>query len=185
MITTVKTKEYLRKQALEIRKNLALSGKLDLISSEIVSKISACREFEVSQNIAFYYPIKNEINLLALLKQRDKNFYFPRCIGSKMEFAKYEKNSLEVGKFGIMEPKNKAIEPKEIDFLLVPALAANSKGYRLGWGKGYYDRFICQNELKAKKAIVIPSYNLTDEFIQDDFDEKSDMIITEKAIYRI
>ena len=57
---------------------------------------------------------------------------------------------------------------------------ANKKCYRLGYGKGFYDRFFAFNEIKAKKVIVVAFNLISNEFIQDDLDFQCDEIISEK-----
>ena len=55
---------------------------------------------------------------------------------------------------------------------------ANKKCYRLGYGKGFYDRFFAKNNIKAKKIIVISNELISDEFVEDKFDFQCDEIIS-------
>lgn len=166
------SKVELRKLALEKRKILEKNGTNAINSSNIVSKILNSKDFVSAKNVAIYYPVKNEINLLNLLKVEGKNFYFPRCKGLELEFVKYENNNLTLGAYEIMEPTGLAVKPEILDVIYVPCLMANKKNFRLGYGKGYYDRFFSKNKetLKAKKIIVAAKELISDSFREDSFD---------------
>ncbi len=174
---TIIKKEELRK--IILKKRLAKNS--IKTSSLIVSKIINSKDFIQADNIALYYPIKNEIDITPILKIKNKNFYLPRCNNQELEFVKFTGfNSLKKGAFGIFEPIGKKINPAILDLIYTPALAANSSFFRLGYGKGFYDRFFSNNQIKAKKIIVISSEFFTNDFIQDPFDVALDGIISEK-----
>ncbi len=175
-------KSDLRKSALKKRQSVS---DIKSVSTRVIQNILNSSDFKSAKNIAIYHPIKNEIDILNLLKVKDKNFYFPRCIDNsgecELEFVKYE-NNLCLGKYNIMEPLGQAIDPEILDIIYVPALMANKRNFRLGYGKGYYDRFFkkYQNSLKAKKVIVVLSDFITDRFKEEKFDFPLDYIICEK-----
>lgn len=74
-----------------------------------------------------------------------------------MIFAPYVTNELKKSKFGIMEPTN--LTEVTPDYILVPGLAWNSDGYRIGFGGGYYDRYL-KKILKAKQHLSFMIFNL-------------------------
>lgn len=167
-------KIQLRKLALE--KRATFSSEL---SVQITQKILNSLDFKDAKNVALYLPIRNEIDISGLLKVKGKNFYLPRCNENSLEFVKYEGvKSLILGKFNILEPAGEKINPEILDVIYIPALMANSLCYRLGYGKGYYDRFFNENNTKAKKIIIVSKELILDEFIQDKFDYKCDEIIS-------
>ena len=90
------------------------------------------------------------------------------------------------GLFNILEPKNSFEQNiNEIDLVIVPALCVDTKGNRVGYGKGYYDRFLkTLNREKTKCIVVIWDDFIVDEIEADIFDEKIDYIITEKRIIK-
>lgn len=185
MATTLLNKEIiekseLRKLILKKRKETDEACLIEKASSKIVSSIFLSNDFIEAKNIALYYPIKNEIDLRRLLNVKGKNFYLPRCNKNKLEFAKYtNENDLKSGEFGILEPQGKAINPNILDVIYIPALCANSKNYRLGYGKGFYDRFFAKNKnLKAKKIIVVKKEFILDSFLEDEFDIQCDYTIS-------
>lgn len=176
MLTLISKKE-LRKEALNKRNDLYLKGILKYKSDIIVKKILNSSDFKNTQNIGLYYPIKGEIDLLNLLCINNKNYYFPKCVGLDLEFVKYEKKFIK-DKYDIPIPTGSSIDLRKLDIIFVPALIANSRKYRLGYGKGYYDRFFSKNNLKAKKIIVVSKEFISDNFVEEDFDVNFDEIIS-------
>lgn len=119
-------------------------------SIAICKKISTLIEFEKCDTLFLYAPIKNEADPLMLFdiaKKHGVRLAFPISITSTFELDFRFINSLdelEVGAYGIREPRKDA--PKafftEHSICIVPALAFDSFGHRLGYGKGFYDRFL-------------------------------------------
>lgn len=145
--------------------------------------------YENAHTLLCYASLKGEINTDCVIKRAfkdGKKVALPRCCDSngKMDFYYIKSVSeLSVGTFGILEPVADICE-KVNDFsdcvCLVPALAYDKNGHRLGYGKGYYDRFI-------KKFIVISvglCYNdfLIDALPTEKHDETVDYIATESEI---
>lgn len=173
MITLVK-KDELRKIALSKRAEFKVDK-----SALIVRKILNSSEFNNAKNIALYYPINHEIDLTGIIQVKNKNFYLPRCVDNNIEFAQFcGFESLKMGKFNILEPTSEKINPEILDLIYIPALMANKKCYRLGYGKGFYDRFFKNNKINALKLIVVANELINDNFIEDEFDYKCDGIIS-------
>ena len=167
-------KNELRKMALKKRASFSRD-----LSSEVLKKILNSKDFLEAKNIALYVPIKNEIDITAILNIKDKKFYLPRCKEDELEFALFDGfASLKTGNFNILEPQGEKINPEILDIIYVPALMANNKCYRLGYGKGYYDRFFRNNNLKAEKIIVLAKELVSDDFIEEEFDVPCDFIIS-------
>ncbi|MBR1616747.1 5-formyltetrahydrofolate cyclo-ligase, partial [bacterium] len=162
------------------RKQLIKSGEINSFSKKIVDKIINSKEFDSAKNVALYYPLDGEINLLDLLKIKNKSYFFPRCKGDNLEFVKFvSQDAMYVDKYSIKVPKGESVIPEIFDVIYVPCLLANKDCYRLGWGKGYYDRFFSSNTLKCKKCIVVLSEFISDEFEIQEYDFQLDMLISE------
>ncbi|MBR5304152.1 MAG: 5-formyltetrahydrofolate cyclo-ligase [Candidatus Gastranaerophilales bacterium] len=173
-MNNVLDKSNLRKMALEKRATFSRD-----LSIEIVNKILNSADFKNAQHVALYLPIKNEIDISGILSIKEKCFYLPRCNGCELEFVKYNGASfLTMGKFNILEPQGCKVNPEILDIIYIPALIANSSCYRLGYGKGYYDKFFAKNKVKAKKIIIVPKKLILDEFKHDEYDYKCDEIIS-------
>lgn len=170
-------KNQLRKIIKEKRLNLVKKGKIKSLSDAIVANIKNSDIYKSSSHVALYYPLLGEIDLRKLLNG-NKNYYLPKCINNELYFAKYD-GKLTDGHFNIPEPLGKIVQPNIFDVIYVPCLCANKSHYRLGWGKGFYDRFFKKHFLKAKKVIVCPDCFITDEFKEDNFDYKCNCVVSE------
>lgn len=115
--------------------------------------------------------------LIEELLSLGKKVYLPRVEGDKMVAVPH--GELKKGAFGIYEPVGKAYGG-EIDVIVAPLLAINSRGYRLGYGKGFYDRFLSENGGFA----VGYGYDFQrDEFDEDAWDKPVRAFVSEKGVY--
>lgn len=155
----------LRFKAKNIRKNLDISK----ISASIVSKIRLCEEYKCAKNILLFYPMKYEISLLDLLND-SKNFYLPRVCDKKLLICPFKSgDKLEKSGFQICEPCSEPINPKLLDLIFVPALMVDKKGSRLGYGGGFYDRFLAEYP-DIKTIVPIAKELFVDKLPVDVFD---------------
>lgn len=89
---------------------------------------------------------------------------------------------LHQGRYGILEPDETAeqIPPHDVDLIVVPALACDLRGYRLGYGGGYYDRYLMQTE--AVTAALCAEENMFHALPHDRFDQRCDWVFTEGQV---
>ena len=165
-------KKELRITAKEIRKSLDIAT----VSKNIVAKILELDIYKSAKNVMIFYPLKDEIDLLKLAEDNHKNFYLPRVNGEKLECCPL-KGGLKQGRFGIMEPVSECVICPNLDIIFVPALAVDNEGNRLGYGGGFYDRFL--KDIKTTKIVPISKSLVFDNIPTEDFDIKIDMIITD------
>ena len=131
-----------------------------------------------------YYSFGSEADtkkLIDRLISLGKRVFLPRVEGENMVAAEYVAGGLIKSALGVCEPQGQAYEG-QIDVIICPLLAVNSRGYRLGYGGGYYDRYLKNST--AVKAGIGYDFQLTDEFEEDGWDEPLDILITERGIYR-
>ena len=179
-------KAALRKHLLEKRD--ATSAELRIISSvKIHENLKKISSYSNSQNIACYFPIGSEVDtqqiMLNVLKQ-GKNLLLPRIVNNDIEFyivSNLEK--LEKGSFEIMEPKDSCERAKKIDCVLIPTVGVSKLGIRLGYGKGYYDRFLSSTD--AVKISLTYSKQIVKSIPNDSHDIKIDWIVTEDENIKI
>jgi len=102
-----------------------------------------------------------------------------KMVGTDLEHYQYEGlHQLDQNKFGIFEPtQGTPVEIDRIDAVIVPLLVADKAGNRLGYGRGFYDRFLSQCNAHCKK-IGLSLFNLEDSVPTDDWDVKLDLLIT-------
>lgn len=144
-------------------------------------------EVRAADKLFLFYPLVNEINLLPLVdyaKETGKKIAFPLCEDKEgtMRFCEVGTlDELEIGSFGIREPKKDAPEvlPRNA-VIFLPALAVDKNGYRLGYGKGYYDRYLAKYaRLKPFTVGVIYKELFFDEIPRDEYDVASDAVVCE------
>lgn len=169
------SKLELRKKAKEIRKSLDMKS----ISDKIVENIRNLEIYQKAKNIMLFYPLDNEVNLLALLED-NKNFYLPKVEDQELLVCPYKKgDTLFVSNFKTKEPLSSPVATDLLDVVFVPALMVGKDFYRLGYGKGFYDRFLIKNAIQAIRIVPIPSELLAETIPSDPFDVQVDAIIDE------
>ena len=167
-------KKQLRKALLQKRK-LLCDSETAVKNAAITENLLSLEKVRTADTILPFVSTDGEVDTREFITQclkAGKNVAVPRCIdGSNMEFCVIHTfDDLEKGMYGIDEPKNSV--------LIVPALCFNAKGFRLGYGKGYYDRFI--NGYKGYTVGVCYEEFLTEDIPVDDYDRCVDIVITEK-----
>lgn len=134
--------------------------------------------YNLSKHVMLFYPLSHEVNLLSLLDD-DKYFYLPRVNGKELECCPYKRgDDLIISPLNIREPHCQAVDKSEIELVFTPALMADKKFNRLGYGGGFYDRFL--EGLNAYKIIPIPEELLIDTLYVDSFDVCCDGVVTQK-----
>jgi 5-formyltetrahydrofolate cyclo-ligase len=179
------TKSKIRKKILKIRKKNNLR-KITLDSNKTLQFIKKIIKGKI---IGGYYPYNYEIDDLSILNKLEKKKYeisLPKInIKNQMDFFKWSFNeSLKINKYGIPEPiSNKVIYP---DVLLVPLVAFDNKLNRLGYGGGYYDRYIQKIQKKKKITTIGLGYSIQKikKIPTNIYDIKLNFIITEKEILK-
>ncbi len=165
-------KNSLRKNAKEIRKNL-FSKNANSIANSRVQQSSL---YKNSKNILIFYPLKYEFNFLELLND-DKNFFLPKVCGEKLQICPYKKEDILIkSDLNICEPCTNSINPNQRNLAIVPALMADKNGFRLGYGGGFYDRFLSENP-NIKTITVVFKELFVESLPHEEFDVKIDEII--------
>ena len=157
-------------------------------SRDITSKILAMSEVKNADALFVFYPLKDEVNLLPVAEygfSKGKKIGFPLCgdRNGKMSFRLVNSLSeLKDGSFGIKEPDEKAAEliPKNA-VIFLPALAVDKEGCRIGYGKGYYDRYLAKYaHLKPYAVGVIYKDLIFDKLPRGEYDIPCDTVVCEK-----
>ena len=177
----------LRKKYFNLRKK-----KYYEINKEFFSPLLSLMKSNFKKNnlkLALYYPSNVEINVLKILENNhkiNKNILLP-IIGenNKMNFFSWKKDQvLLVNKFGMLEPvKSKEKIP---DLMLIPILAFDESKYRLGYGKGFYDRYLNKYSRRLKNILTVGvafSFQRHHKLPKNKNDFKLDFIITDKGIF--
>jgi len=157
-------------------------------SKKIAEKFLSLPLLKKAKNILLYYPHKNEVDTRFIIKQllRSKNFnlYLPKVVGDSLIPVKIKDlSALKKGYAGIMEPEGEESSPEEVDIVVVPAVAFDLQGHRLGYGKGYYDRFL--KKTKAVKVGVAYDFQIVEKLPAEQHDIPVDLIITPARLIKV
>lgn len=158
-------------------------------SNKIFSKILETKEYKKAKNILVYLSLKDEVSTEKLIVEmilKKKNVYAPKINIKKdlMDAIKItEKTSFFENKIGIYEPVDgEKAKKSDIDLIIIPAIAFDYWGHRIGFGNGCYDRFL--TNMTAFKLGVGFDFQIIESIPAEEHDIKVDMIITEKRIIR-
>lgn len=135
-----------------LAKRLALSPEsVQAEESAIYQCLSQWSTFQEARSVLSFLAFRNEPDLTALMNAYpEKQWAIPRCVGQELIWHSYPA-PIAKNKYGIPEPKGDSplFDPANADLCLVPLLAWDSRGYRLGYGGGFYDRFLALHPLET------------------------------------
>jgi 5-formyltetrahydrofolate cyclo-ligase len=189
-----KKKQQIRQQLLQARQQMSMSM-VQQLSDRIIQKLKSLALLEPTKQIALYYPTHNEVDILPVityLHQKQKTTYFPlRNATGKYELGKVQqlKNDLVLGAFHIYEPKPSqlrltcAAAKQSIDLWLIPGVAFDVFGNRLGHGYGIYDDFL--KDAHGLKIGLAYDFQVNKQKLPTHkHDIKMDLLITETNLWQ-
>ncbi|MFI3244754.1 MAG: 5-formyltetrahydrofolate cyclo-ligase [Akkermansia sp.] len=141
-------KKKLRQDVLNILQSTYVGAVREEQSLLLRGQFARLIEKQTSLKIAIYAALPHEVNLLPLLEELPQHqYYIPRCAAKGvMEFHRlsHPSSELEQSKMGFFEPKRDCaiISPEQLDWIIVPGVAFTKEGARLGYGGGFYDRYL-------------------------------------------
>ena len=186
-------KEKLRNEIL-LKRNRLSPDEVERLSTIIVNRFMSLDFYQKSKSVMLYLDFRNEVKTGFLIKQmlhENKKVLIPVTNPSDYSLTVSElkdpKKDLFQGKFGLMEPNEKTlrpVDPKTIDVVIVPGLVFDKSGYRIGFGAGYYDRFL--PNLAPHVPLISLAYELqvVDAVPKESHDVPVHMILTEQRIIR-
>lgn len=187
----MKTKAEIRAHHLHLRNQISESHRQQAAATA-ATLLSEHPAFKKSEHIACYWAHNNEFETLPIIQtiwRGEKKCYLPvLCEGRTLAFARYEEGDvLEVNQFGILEPFDfsRKIPIEKLDLIIMPLIAYDSYGRRLGMGGGYYDRTLAFTHGQNNKPHLVGlAYTTqhTEELPSDSWDVKMHSIITDKGI---
>ena len=177
-------KEALRRQMRALRSDTPDSAKRRR-SADICQRVQELRSFTNARNIAAYVPVHGEVDVYSMIRKclsKGKGVLLPRVDADNNVLVLHEWHGqkLSVGEYGIPSPSvdDPIASPQDVDFVLIPALATDERGFRVGYGKGYYDRLL-PTLTNALGCTVVYDFQLVAEVPTLDHDVASDMIVTD------
>ena len=181
-------KKILRNKMKALRNGLSYDEVLDL-SREITENVVSHYDFGNAKNLLIYMHYGNEVRtdgIIGYAFMLKKHVFVPKVQDNRMDF--YEIHDLKEcipGYRGIFEPPFDAVpfcfegKEKEEILMVLPGLAFDERGKRLGYGGGFYDRFLREHPLCTKMGIGF-EFQCVEEVPGDEWDVDVDMVVTEK-----
>ena len=186
-------KDRLRAEIREKRK--ALSSDIKLAAEEKMCRIfTDLATFRFSDTVLLFAPLKYELDLTKIAETavlKGKKIAYPKCDSSDYTMTfRYVSSPADLveGAYGIMEPADNApiYDPESStghDVCIIPAMTYDRFGYRIGYGKGYYDRWL--PKFKGTKAGFIMTDFMSEKLPRGKFDNSVDIIVTERGIITV
>jgi len=179
-------KKLIRRDMISKRKQMHISKVRENSDIILESFIDLNLDYKT---VMCYLDFSNEVITKEFVSYFKINGYIltvPVCDDNNMFAAKFnDLDEFKVSKLGVLEPENpELIDSNLIDLCIIPGVAFDKQGNRVGYGKGYYDKFL--RNKKTIKVAICHDFQLIDDIIQsDDNDVKMDYIITEKRVLKL
>lgn len=161
----------------------------DARSAKIAKRVLALPELEGATTVLAFASIRNEVRtrpIIEAMYSAGKRVALPRVVEDGLSLHLVEPgDELVDGAFSVPEPPSEAprVQPSEIEFALVPALAVDPRGYRIGYGGGYYDKLLPM--LRGARACVLAyDFQLIAEVPELPFDAPVHLIVTDARVIR-
>lgn len=155
-------------------------------SQSAFSLLESHASFLMAQNILMYHSLADELSTRSFIEKwcNRKNFFLPRVNGVNLDILPYDRSTLRLGAFHIEEPQgDETAKITDIELIIVPGVAYDRKGNRVGRGRGYYDRLLATS--KATKVGMAYDFQVVDEIDAEPHDIKVDIIITNSGIIKV
>lgn len=179
-------KSRLRESALQARRRLAPDER-HRASSAIVERLLGLPSLRMARTVLLYAPMSEEADVstaVAPLRERGMRTLLPRVRGDELELAAAgDLHALDAGYRGIREPTGPSIDPEVIDLVVVPGVAFDPHGGRLGHGGGHYDRLLARLAPECLRVGTCFACQVVPRVPREEHDEPVDIVLTEHARY--
>ena len=185
-------KKIIREKIINKRNNLSLDIKIEYDIS-IFSELINSEFYKNANRIFTYISFGSEIDTIKFIKYAlndNKEIYVPKTDKTKKEMVAIRINSLDnmiVDKWGILEPKHVDKENicKSFDLIIMPGVAFDRKGNRIGYGGGYYDKYFSQIKDESNKMVLAYDFQIVNSIKNETHDIKVNYIITNNEFIKI
>lgn len=188
MSSVAAEKEIIRKSMLK-RRDMISSTEVSEKSRLIQLNVINSRHFLISETLGVYLPIGSEVRTEEIIRralESAKKVALPRIESDKLTFIQLNdrliQENLVVGKFGLKEPSNQGTEITEIDLLVVPGIAFDNEGSRIGYGRGYFDRYMADAKVSFSLGLGYRFQLLSNPLPQSRLDQRINGLSTETGI---
>lgn len=154
-------------------------------ASAVFDLLEHTAAFMMAEHIMMYNSLPDELSTREFIDKwhTRKHFYLPRVNGVNLDILPYDRSGLHLGAFHIEEPDgDDTVDAEVIDMIVVPGVAYDRNGNRLGRGKGFYDRLLA--DARAVTVGVAYDFQLVDEVPASEYDVPVHYVITPKGIFK-
>lgn len=174
----MQTKSELRAYIRTLKKQYDLPA-LIALSEPIMAQVEACKWFKQAKTIMAYHALGDEVSTQSFIEKwhKEKEIWLPVVEGDDIRLKRYEGSErLRDGALRVMEPDTDVYQENydQIDLVLVPGMAFDAQGHRLGRGKGFYDRFL--PKVKAPKIGLCFGFQFVESVPCDEHDMPVDAV---------
>lgn len=187
------SKENVRKETLAARKAISMED-LIIKSDSIKEKLFSTELYKNSNTIMAYIDFRNEVLTEKIIKTAiadGKRIVIPISVVETRQLILSEvinyDTELEAGAYGILEPKPeyiREVDPLTVDLVLIPGVAFDERGFRVGYGAGYYDRFLEKVRPDTSKIALSLELQMVEYAYEDSHDVPVDIVLTEDRIIK-
>lgn len=158
---------------------------IKIASKQIHENLQKINSFKKAEKIGAYYSMCSEVltkDILQEILKSGRQLSIPKVVGDDLVFKRISSFAdLEKGNFPVLEPKKNCPDATEMDAILVPAIAMTRDGQRLGYGYGYYDRYLAHR--RSKTIALTYSGQIVKTIPATQQDVKIDYVVTEDEIF--
>ncbi|WP_414752154.1 5-formyltetrahydrofolate cyclo-ligase [Anabaena sp. CCY 9910] len=180
------TKSQLRRSLIKTRQSMSVEEWREK-SDRISYLLQSSTLFTQAKTVLAYFSFRQEPDISSLFAHTHHRWGFPRCVDQSLRWHSWiPKDSLNINAYGIKEPEPQAptIDPEEVDLILVPSVACNYQGYRLGYGGGYYDRLLSSPEWSKKPTIgIVFDFAYLPQLPKENWDQPLQAVLTETSFH--
>ncbi len=184
------TKNEIRKEILARRFGLS-DGQVSTKSEAICRSLISDGVFTKASVIGLYWPFRKEVLTQPVFRTalaESKRVGFPLVRAEEhaiIYIAVDDPAEMRVGTYGVTEPRfvpDRVIRPEELDLIIIPGVAFDGRGYRIGYGAGYYDRLLTGDAVTATRVATAFDIQIVDQVPHKDYDQRVDVIFTESRV---
>lgn len=163
------------------------------MSEVIINKLKKIPVYKTSKTIMVYLSFGNEVDSSEIIKdcfENGKRVVLPFCDNTDMSITPTEIKDLDIDlvedSIGYIQPNKESLDPvdlSEIDLIIVPGISFDRKGYRVGFGAGYYDRFLGKVNFEIPTIGLAYDFQIIESLIEmEDYDIPVDYVMTDERI---
>lgn len=166
------------------RRSAMLPDQVAQLSHLAQRRLATTDMFAAAQSVALYSPVHNETatsDIFALACCQGKQIFYPRVAGASLHFVRVNRLAqLVAGSFGVLEPAANLKAGRQVpELILIPGIAFDRRGHRLGYGRGFYDRYLACCPERVVRVGFSYSFQLCDVLPVSTHDQALDALVTD------